>query len=141
MKQPRVITFADKVLSGIESIQPFPEHRAWRAYRAAALSEAFGWTVLIIGIAIHHYNLPGKGIAIPIAGQIHGMLFLFYFGVLLATYTSLRWSRLTFSVAIVAGVPPYGSLIFEQYKSRTRRNKNSRQHFRSIVLARATNNI
>jgi integral membrane protein len=141
MKQPKVITFADKVLGGIESIQPFPEVDAWRAYRLAAFGEAIGWTLLIIGIAVRSHHGYGSGVAVPVTGQIHGTLFLIYFGVLLSVYTSLRWSRVTFLVAIAAGVPPYGSLLFEQWKSHSRKNTYSRQHYRSIVLARAAGNI
>jgi integral membrane protein len=141
VKQPKVLTFADKMLRGIESIQPFSEGEAWKLYRLAAFGEAFGWTVLIIGIWIRAHHGLGSGVAVPIAGQVHGVLFLLYFGVLLAAYTSLRWSRLTFLIAVCAGVPPYGSLLFEQYKSRNRRNKNSQEHFRAIVLAHATRAI
>jgi integral membrane protein len=138
MKQPKIITLADKLLSGLESIQPFPESEAWKLYRLAAYCEAFGWTVLLVGIAVHHWQLPGKGIAIPIAGQVHGTLFLIYFGILAATYTSLRWSRLKFLVAILAGVPPYGSLLFEQWTARTRRNRLSKQHYRTILFSTIT---
>ena len=136
VKQPKVITLADRLLSGIESIRPFPEEDAWKLYRLVAFGEAIGWTLLIIGIWVRSRHGLGSGVAVPITGQIHGTLFLLYFGILLVTYTSLRWSRLTFLVALLSGVPPYGSLIFEQWRAHTRRNRRSREHFRSIILAR-----
>jgi integral membrane protein len=129
------------MLRGIESIQPFSEAEAWKLYRLAAFGEAVGWALLISGITVRSHHGLGSGVAVPITGQIHGTLFLLYFGVLLAAYTSLRWSRLTFLIAIVAGIPPFGSLVFEQWKSRTRRNTLSRQHYRMIVFARAAGNI
>ena len=53
-------------------------------------------------------TLPGQRIAVPIAGQIHGMIFLGYFGILIAVYSSLGWPRKKFLLAVAAGVPPYG---------------------------------
>jgi integral membrane protein len=127
------------VLDKVETYQPLTENDAWKLFRFAALSESFGWTILIIGIVINRYKLPGYKLALPIAGQVHGTIFLAYFGILLATYTSLRWSRQKFLVAIIAGVPPYGTLIFEQWASSRRRNNLCRWHFRSIVLSSLTN--
>ncbi len=123
------------LLDRLEAIRPFSEAEAWGLYRIAALNEAVGWTLLIIGVAIRHFKWPGHAYAVPIAGQIHGTIFLIYFGVLLATYTSLRWSRGKFVFAALAGVPPYGSLLFEQWAAYQRRTKLSRRHTRTIVLA------
>jgi len=123
-----------RLLKKWEATRPFSEAEAWGLFRLAALGEAFGWTVLIIGVAIERYRLPGQRIAIPIAGQIHGTLFLVYFGVLLATYSSLRWSRSKFLLALVVGVPPYGTLVFEQIAAWQRRHHRSRVQFQSIAL-------
>jgi integral membrane protein len=122
------------VLHKIEATRPFTEDEAWLLFRIVALSEAVGWTILISGILIEHFNLPGHAYAVPIAGRIHGTIFIGYFGVILAIYSSLRWSRLKFLSAIVAGVPPYGTLLFEEWAARSRRNQFSRIHFRNIVL-------
>jgi len=121
-----------------EAVRPFTEPEAWGLFRLAALAEAVGWTLLISGILIRQYHLLGSGVAVPIAGRIHGTFFLIYFGVLAATYTSLRWSRWKFLAAIMAGVPPYGSLIFEQWAAHNRRNRLARQHYRIILLSRIT---
>lgn len=121
-------------LSKLEAIQPFNEPQAWGLYKIAALSEAVGWTILITGILIRHYRLAGYRYAVPIAGQIHGTIFLVYFGVLLATYSSLRWSRTKFIAAALAGVPPYGTLVFEQWAVRQRQTKLLEAYFWSIAL-------
>lgn len=126
-------------LEKLEGLKPFTENEAWFLYKVVAISEAVGWTILITGILIKKYEWPGHNIAVPIAGQIHGMIFLAYFGILLAVYTSIGWSRGKFLLAVLAGVPPYGSLIFEQWASYTRSNKNCRLHFRSILLSSVTN--
>lgn len=124
------------LLRKLESIRPFSEDEAWTLFRLAALSEAAGWTILIVGILIDHFKLPGHAYAVPIAGQIHGTIFLIYFGVLLTTYSSLRWSRKKFLLAILSGIPPYGTLAFEQFASLQRRNTFSRRHFISVVLTK-----
>ena len=67
----------------------------------------------ITGIAINHYGLPGYRIAVPIAGQIHGTLFLIYFGLLIAVYSSFHWPPKMFLVAVLAGIIPFGILVFE----------------------------
>ena len=102
------------LLRKLESQRPFTEGEAWGIFRLAAFAEAFGWTILIIGVGIDKYKLPLHQFAIPIAGRTHGTFFILYFVALLITYTSLRWPRGKFVVALVAGVPPYGTLVFEQ---------------------------
>jgi integral membrane protein len=125
-------------ITKLEANPLLPESKAWTLYKIAALSEALGWTLLIIGIMIRHFYWPGYNIAVPIAGQIHGTLFLIYFAVLITTYTSLRWSRKKFLIAILAGIPPYGSLMFEQWELRIRRRKKRQTFFRSFILNQIT---
>jgi integral membrane protein len=129
------------LLSKLEATRPFTEAEAWTLYKIVALSEAAGWTLLIAGILIRHFELPGHSIAVPIAGQIHGTIFLIYFGVSVTIYGSLRWSRKKFLAAILAGIPPYGTLVFEQWAARTRRTKHRRVLFRSFMLSTLTNNL
>ena len=128
----------DNFLTRLEAVRPFTEPDAWRVYRLAAFGEAFGWTLLIVALLIRHYRLPGHDAAVPVGGQIHGILFLSYFGVLLAMYTSLRWSRKRFFLALVSGVPPYGSLIFEQWAAHKRRRHHTRGFLTSVVLTLAS---
>jgi integral membrane protein len=125
-------------LNRIETVRPFTEGEAWGLFRIAALGEAVGWTMLISGILINRYHLPGYSFAIPIAGQVHGTLFIIYFAALLATYSSLRWPRKKFLMAAAAGVIPYGTLVFEQWAARTRKYKHSQEFFCSTVLATVT---
>jgi integral membrane protein len=122
-------------LGKIEETRPFSEREAWFLFKMAALGEAIGWALLVSGILVRHYHLPGHNIAVPITGQIHGTFFVIYFAILIATYSSLRWSRLKFLVAAGAGVMPFGTFIFEQWASHTRQNKFRRALFCSAVLA------
>jgi integral membrane protein len=127
------------LLSKLESIKPFTENEAWNLFRIIALSEAVGWTILIAGILINKFGLPGRNIAIPIAGQIHGTIFLMYFGILIAVYSSIGWSRKKFIAAILSGIPPYGTLIFEQWAAWKRSNNTCIVHFSSIIFTVLSN--
>ena len=129
MRNKSFFSFLDK----IESAKPFSEHEAWGLFRLAALAEAFGWAVLITGILIRDYGLPGHNISVPIAGRVHGTFFLTYFGVLIAVYSSLGWPRKRFLLAVIAGVPPFGSLIFEQWAAYNRNKKHRRIYLRSLL--------
>lgn len=122
-------------LGKLESVRPFSQTEAWNIFRLAAFAEAVGWTLLISAIIIQHYHLSGAGVAIPIAGQIHGAIFIGYFGVLIAVYSSLGWSRKKALAAIVAGVPPYGTLLFELWAARKRRKIEQTSYRRIAVHA------
>lgn len=122
------------LLEKLEAVRPFTEEQAWGLFRIIAFSEAIGWTILIAGIVIHRYNWPGHSAALLVAGQIHGTTFLVYFGVLATIYSSLRWPRRRFLVAVLAGVPPYGTLVFEQWAAHQRHRSFRRHHFGSIAL-------
>jgi integral membrane protein len=128
------------LLSKLESLKPFSEPEAWFLFKSAALAEAVGWTLLIAGVIINHYKWIGYKVAIPIAGRMHGTFFLMYFAILAVTYTSLNWSRKKFIIAIMAGVPPYGTLIFEQITSFNRRLNLISYHFLNLIYWQVTNN-
>lgn len=107
-------------LSSFEHSRPFTADEAWWLYRLAAYGEALGWTLLISGLAVQKYLMHGNNDPVLVAGQLHGTLFLIYFAAAIVLYPSLRWSRPQALLAIIAGVPPYGSLVFEQWAARNR---------------------
>lgn len=105
-------------------------------YRLAALAEACGWTLLIIGILIEHYITPGNDVAVLIAGNIHGTIFLCYFVAPLILYPSLGWSRWRAITALISGVPPYGTLVFEQWSAH-KRHASGFKTYRHFLLYNA----
>lgn len=111
-----------KLLHRFETARPFTEREAWLLYRIAAFSEAIGWTLLIAGILIEKYLTPGNDTAVLIAGNIHGTIYLCYFAAALVLYPSLGWSRWRGIAATLAGIPPYGSLLFEMWSSHKRKS-------------------
>lgn len=121
--------FSDK----LKSFKPFPEQVAWSLFKYAAIGEAVGWTLLIPAVIMDRYKLPGYHDAIIVAGQTHGMLFIFYLFIVLAGFNSLSWSLKRTAVAVAVSVPPYGTLIFEQWAAKERR-KALRQSYRRIMV-------
>jgi integral membrane protein len=101
------------LLRRFENNNVFTENEAWGLFRLAAIGEACGWSLLISGITLQH--LLHNNDPVVIAGQIHGMLFFGYAIASLGLYPNLRWSRKRAFVALMASVPPYGSLLFEQW--------------------------
>jgi integral membrane protein len=117
----------------LKTFKPFTEREAWVLFNAAAIGEAIGWTLLISGIIIKHYHLPGHAAALQVAGQIHGILFIFYLGITITAFNSLNWSLKQTLVAVLASVPPYGTLVFEQWAVRVRR-RTLRRSYRRIAV-------
>jgi integral membrane protein len=128
------------ILSRLENIKPFTEFEAWVIFKTAALAEAVGWTLLIASIIIKKYKLIGYKIAIPIAGQVHGSFFIIYFIVLIAGYSSLNWPRKKFLIAVLAGIPPYGTLIFETIASYNRKLDLARRSLFNSAYYQLTKN-
>lgn len=122
-----------RVTQKFERARPFTEEEAWLLFRLGAYAEALGWTLLIGGIAIERYITPGNNTAVMIAGQIHGMLFFGYLAAALGLYPSLGWSRWKGIVALIASVPPYGTLVFELWMAHTRHNAGFRSYRHYMV--------
>jgi integral membrane protein len=123
------------LLRKFEAARPFTEAEAWMLFRLAAFAEAIGWTLLIAGILIKQFIMPGNDTAVFIAGNIHGTIFLAYFAAPLVLYPSLGWSRWRALVALIAGVPPYGSLLFEQWAAHKRRAHGFKTYYHYLLYA------
>jgi len=122
-------------LRKFERNQVLSEGDSWLLFRIAAIAEACGWTMLIAGIACERYLLPGNNITVLIAGKIHGMLFLLYALAAAGLYPTLHWSRKRAFVALVASVPPYGSLLFERWAHHVRRSSQFSTYRCCVALA------
>ena len=90
------------------------------AFRAVAIAEALSWTGLLIGM-VFKYLVVGDDIGVKIFGPIHGGLFLLYLVVTLMVRRQFAWSPATNVVALIASVPPLGTLVFERWASATGR--------------------
>src|SRR5471030_2532043 len=100
-----------KFLSTVDNHQIFTEPEAWVLFKVSAISEAFGWMLLLYGIAAEQYRLFGRGYALPIGGTIHGMLFIAYLLIVAAGYSSLGWPRWKALIGISMSIIPLGTLV------------------------------
>lgn len=92
----------------------FSDEDAWMLFRLAAVLEAVGWTLLISAIVSRKLGMPGADIFVSIAGTLHGVFFLTFFCILLATARSMEWGVWRLGSGLVAGNVPYGSVVFER---------------------------
>jgi integral membrane protein len=90
------------------------------AFRAVAVAEALSWTGLLIGM-VFKYLVVLDDIGVKIFGPIHGGLFLLYLAVTWWARRQLRWSGVVTLVALLASIPPLGTLVFERWATRTGR--------------------
>ena len=122
-----------RILSDFEHNQLFTEEESWMLFKLAAIAEAVGWTLLLLGIYLSRFIFPGNQIPVQFAGHVHGILFLLYALAALGLYPTMHASRRFAFVALLASVPPYGSILFEQWAVR-RRSSNQFTTYRHCVL-------
>lgn len=120
-----------------QAFKPFSEPEAWQIFKLAAFGEAIGWTLLIIGIFTRDVLMGGRGPAVHITGQIHGMLFTFYVVAVLVLAPSLGWPLWRIVVAGACSVPPYGSLLYEILSASYRNSQDFKQLHGLICYHRA----
>lgn len=89
-------------------------------FRLLALAEAVSWAGLLIGM-FFKYVAVGNDIGVSIFGPIHGGIFIAYVLAALLVRGPLRWDRRTLVLALVASIPPFGTIVFERWAARTGR--------------------
>ncbi|QFU88203.1 DUF3817 domain-containing protein [Amycolatopsis sp. YIM 10] len=89
-------------------------------FRLLALAEAVSWAGLLIGM-FFKYVVVGNEIGVKIFGPIHGVVFVAYVIVALLVRESLRWDGRTTVLALIASIPPFGTVLFERWATRTGR--------------------
>lgn len=101
----------------------FTDKEAWGIFRFFAILEAVGWTLLISAIVYRRLGLPEADSVISFAGHLHGLGFVLYFLFAFLTARSMGWGIWQIGIAVVAGMPPYGSIVFEQLMARRRKTQ------------------
>jgi integral membrane protein len=89
-------------------------------FRLLALAEAVSWAGLLIGM-FFKYVVVENEIGVKVFGPVHGAIFVAYLLVALLAHGPLRWDVRTTVLALVASVPPFGTVVFERWASRTGR--------------------
>lgn len=89
-------------------------------FRLLALAEAVSWAGLLLGM-FFKYVVIGNDIGVNIFGPIHGAIFIAYVLAAVLVRGPLGWNPRTLTLALVASVPPFGTVVFERWATRTGR--------------------
>ncbi|MFD7656890.1 DUF3817 domain-containing protein [Actinosynnema sp. NPDC059797] len=92
-------------------------------FRLLALAEAVSWAGLLLGM-FFKYVVVENEIGVKIFGPVHGAIFVAY--LLVTLMLAQRWDRKTLVWALVAAVPPFGTVVFERWAARTGRLDEAR---------------
>lgn len=129
------------IIRKFETNKVFNEEEAWALFRLAAIAEAVGWTLLIFGVIFEQYIMPGNHVPVIIAGRIHGLLFSLYALSAVGLYPALGWSRKKAFVALLASVPPFGSLAFERWAKYARQADHFKNYRHTVLLTQLSKSV
>lgn len=90
-------------------------------FRLVAVLEAVSWAGLLIAMLFKWVigaNPTDLQLGVQIMGPIHGTVFLAYVLMSLLVARPLSWNFKTLALALVASVPPFGSIVFERWAAR-----------------------
>ncbi|RKT57223.1 DUF3817 domain-containing protein [Saccharothrix australiensis] len=84
-------------------------------FRLLALAEAVSWAGLLIGM-FFKYVVVNNEIGVKVFGPLHGVIFVGY--VVVTLMVAHRWDRRTTIWALLASIPPFGTVVFERWAQR-----------------------
>lgn len=93
--------------------------RPYRAFRIAAIAEAFSWTGLLVGMYLKHVS-GTTDLGVWLFGRVHGGLFLVYLATTIWVARAERWSGIRTILALLASIPPLVTLLVERWVARRR---------------------
>ncbi len=88
-------------------------------YRTLAIAEAITWTGLIAAMILK-YGFDSDGL-LPIAGGLHGLVFLTYAFTAVLVGVNQRWSIPLIVLGVVTAIVPYATIPFDIWADRTGR--------------------
>jgi integral membrane protein len=89
-------------------------------FRIFALAEAISWAGLLLGM-FFKYVVVQNEIGVKIFGPIHGVIFVGFVLVTLMAKEPLKWDGRTLFLGLLSSIPPFGTVIFERWASKTGR--------------------
>lgn len=91
-------------------------------FRTVAIAEAFSWGLLLVAMFFKWIlDAEPLGLAeggVPVAGPIHGGIFVLYVLSSFVAWRVFRWDGRTLLVALVASIPPFATVWFERKADR-----------------------
>ena len=82
-------------------------------FRKVALLEGISLIVLM-GIGMPLKYIWDQPEAVRIVGWIHGILFIFYIWILLRVWIGKSWPFKRVTIAVIASLVPFGTIIFDR---------------------------
>ena len=82
-------------------------------FRKVALFEGISLIVLL-GFAMPLKYIWDQPEAVRIVGWIHGILFIFYIWILLHVWKGKSWPFKRVTIAVIASLVPFGTIIFDR---------------------------
>jgi integral membrane protein len=92
-----------------------------KAFRVIAVAEACSWAALLVAMCFKYIPADGNKTGVMVCGWIHGLVFTAFVVLSIATGLALRWKPWITLLALVSSVPPFCSVVFEQWAARTGR--------------------
>jgi integral membrane protein len=89
-------------------------------FKVVAVAEALSWAGLLVGMYLKHVAGSTEA-GVHLFGPLHGGIFLAYVALVLLLARSLRWSPWVVALGLASSVPPFATLVFETWTSRTGR--------------------
>lgn len=86
-------------------------------FRLVAVLEAVSWAGLLLGMLVK-YVVSDTDALVAVFGPVHGVVFLAYLGVTVAAWGHQGWPARVGLAGLAAGVPPFGSIVFERWADR-----------------------
>lgn len=88
-----------------------------KRFRFVAVFEAFTWVGLLIGMFFKYVPQTSE-IGVKIFGPLHGIAFVVFIVVALATARELKWTWGVTALALLSSIPPIGTVVFEWWAVR-----------------------
>lgn len=82
-------------------------------FRRVAVAEAITWALLLVGMFLK-YVTETTEMGVRVFGMVHGVVFIAYGLIALATWVNQRWSLGVGMLALVSAVPPFATVLFDR---------------------------
>ncbi|KGN33886.1 membrane protein [Knoellia sinensis KCTC 19936] len=82
-------------------------------FRRVAVAEAITWALLLFGMFLK-YVTETTELGVRIFGMLHGVVFIAYGLVAIATWVNQKWSLRTGLMSLVSAVPPFATILFDR---------------------------
>lgn len=89
-------------------------------FKAVAIAEALSWAGLLVGMYLKHVAGTTE-LGVKVFGSLHGGVFIAYVALTLLLARNLRWSPWVTLTGLACSIPPFATVAFEVWASRTGR--------------------